>query len=282
MTQAFAMGAPWLRATQPCGPGAPLAQWLAAMTGKRGHHGWTPHRWGGMGPGGPGFGPGGPGFAPPWMSGRGPKVRRGDVRAAILGVLAEQSSNGYQIIQAIAERTGGAWKPSPGSIYPTLQQLEDEGLVFADETSGRRAFALTDEGKRYVQEHGEEIAAPWKAFDASEDDASDVRPLIGQVAAAVWQIMAVGTPEQQDRGREALAELRRKLYGILAEGDDAEDNDAGIPADDRPPTPDRLGEAGLADRRAGAFLGPADLGAAAEPGPADRRRRARSGDRRPR
>ena len=177
------------------------------------------------GPSGFGFGPGGPAFGPPWMSGRGPRVRRGDVRAAILGVLAEQSSNGYQIIQSIAERTGGAWKPSPGSIYPTLQQLEDEGLVAADETGGRRSFALTAEGKRYVQEHGEEIAAPWKAFDETEDDGTDVRPLIGQVAAAVWQIMAVGTPDQQDRGREALTELRRRLYGILAEGDDAEDTE---------------------------------------------------------
>ena len=226
MSHAFAMGGSWAT-TGPCGPGAPLARWLAAMSGKRGHHGWPQHRWGAMGgpdfgPGGPGGGPGGPAFGPPWMRGRGPRVRRGDVRAAILGILAEQSSNGYQIIQAIAERTAGAWKPSPGSIYPTLQQLEDEGLVAADESSGRRTFGLTDEGKQYVQEHGEEIAAPWKAFDESEGDASDVRPLIGQVAAAVWQIMAVGTPEQQDRGREALAELRRKLYGILAEGDDAE------------------------------------------------------------
>ncbi len=170
---------------------------------------------------GPGFGPGaGPAFGPPWMRGaRGPKVRRGDVRAAILGVLAEQPMNGYQIIQQIAERTSGAWKPSPGSIYPTLQQLEDEGLVAAEESGGRRSFALSDEGRSYVAEHADEIAAPWKAFDET-DDGTDVRPLIGQVAAAVWQIMAVGTPEQQDRGREALVELRRKLYGILAEGDD--------------------------------------------------------------
>ena len=170
---------------------------------------------------GPGFGPGaGPAFGPPWMRGaRGPKVRRGDVRAAILGVLAEQPE---RVPDHPADRgaTGGAWKPSPGSIYPTLQQLEDEGLVAAEESGGRRSFALTEEGKRYVQEHGEEIAAPWKAFDESEDDGSDVRPLIGQVAAAVWQIMAVGSPEQQDRGREALVELRRKLYGIFAEGDD--------------------------------------------------------------
>lgn len=150
---------------------------------------------------------------------RGPRVRRGDVRAAILGVLAEEPMNGYQIIQQIAERTDGAWKPSPGSIYPTLQQLEDEGLVFADESAGRRSFALTDDGRSYVSRHPEEMEAPWKAFEDVGDE-GDVRPLIGQVAAAAWQIMAVGTAEQQERGREALVELRRKLYGILAEDDE--------------------------------------------------------------
>ena len=98
----------------------------AAMTGRRTHHKQHPFgaQWGMFG---------GQMFGPPWAAaaaaGAGPKARRGDVRAAILAVLAEQPMNGYQIIQEIAERSGGAWKPSPGSIYPTLQQLEDEGLV---------------------------------------------------------------------------------------------------------------------------------------------------------
>jgi DNA-binding PadR family transcriptional regulator len=206
-----------------CHPAAPLVGWLMAMKGRHGHGPWE--RWGSPGEGGPGrgFGAGfgaGPGFGPPWMRGRGPKARRGDVRAAILSVLADQSMNGYQIIQQIADRTDGSWKPSPGSIYPTLQQLEDEGLVFADTGGGRRTYALTDDGRTYVAEHPDEIAAPWKAFDEVAGDGSDVRPLIGQVAAATWQIMAVGTPEQQERGREALAELRRTLYGILAEDDE--------------------------------------------------------------
>ena len=83
---------------------------------------------------------------------RGPKARRGDVRAAILSVLSDAPRNGYQVIQEIAERTGGAWKPSPGSIYPTLQQLEDEGLVVQTEDGGRKAYALTDEGRGYVDE----------------------------------------------------------------------------------------------------------------------------------
>jgi DNA-binding PadR family transcriptional regulator len=144
------------------------------------------------------------------------------VRAAILAVLAEQPMNGYQIIQEIAERSGGMWKPSPGSIYPTLQQLEDEGLVTADAAVGRRTFTLTDEGRTYVAEHADEVTAPWEAMTASaEDDDSGLKPMLGQVATAMWQILATGTPDQQARAREALAELRRKLYGILS--DDMQD-----------------------------------------------------------
>ncbi|GAA1585953.1 MULTISPECIES: PadR family transcriptional regulator [Kribbella] len=195
----------------------------AAMTGRRGHQG---HRGGhqGFGPQWGMFG-GGQMFAPPWgpppPRWRGPKARRGDVRAAILAVLAEQPMNGYGIIQEIAERSGGVWKPSPGSIYPTLQQLEDEGLVTADAEVGRRTFRLTDEGRAYVAEHQDEVSAPWEAMSApSGDDENGFKPLFGQVATAMWQVLASGTPEQQAKAREAVVELRRKLYGILAETDD--------------------------------------------------------------
>ncbi len=142
MSGTFAMGAPWLRFAPGCGgrDRSQAAEWWAAMTGhggRRSAHGFG--AWGGFG--GPPFAPWGSG--PAW---RGMKARRGDVRAAILGVLADQPMNGYQLIQEIAQRSGGAWKPSPGSIYPTLQQLEDEGLVRADAPDGRRTFSLTDEG----------------------------------------------------------------------------------------------------------------------------------------
>ncbi|HZX03963.1 PadR family transcriptional regulator [Kribbella sp.] len=198
-------------------------EWRAAMTGRRGHQGHSAHHQG-FGPQWGMFG-GGQMFAPPWGTPpprwRGPKARRGDVRAAILAVLAEQPMNGYGIIQVIAERSGGVWKPSPGSIYPTLQQLEDEGLVTADAEVGRRTFRLTDEGRAYVAEHQDEVSAPWEAMSApSGDDENGFKPLFGQVATAMWQVLASGTPEQQAKAREAVVELRRKLYGILAESDD--------------------------------------------------------------
>ncbi|GAB2597389.1 PadR family transcriptional regulator [Kribbella endophytica] len=193
---------------------------LAAMTGRQRHGGGHHQAFGGMW--GPMFG------GPPWAGGPGPrgwrqsKARRGDVRAAILAVLAEESMNGYQIIQVVAERSGGAWKPSPGSIYPTLQQLEDEGLVTADAATGRRTFSLTDEGRAYVAEHADEVSAPWEAMSAgADDDENGLKPLLGQVGGALWQVLATGTPEQQAKARKALIELRRTLYGIL--GDDEQD-----------------------------------------------------------
>jgi DNA-binding PadR family transcriptional regulator len=219
MTGAHAMGAPWLRFAGRCGPEGSLSDWLAKMAGHsepRGQQAFG--NWGMFG---------GPPFGPWWGAGRtwrGPKARRGDIRAAILGVLAEQPMNGYQIIQEIATRSGGVWKPSPGSIYPTLQQLEDEGLVRVEVDGGRRAYSLTDEGRTYVADHADEVSAPWQAMSEAGRGEDDLKPLLGQVAGAVWQILATGTPDQQAKGREALVEFRRKLYAILAEEGTAPDN----------------------------------------------------------
>ncbi len=173
------------------------------------------------------------GGPPPWVSGllglaeagakRSAKVRRGDVRTAILDVLAVEPMNGYQVIQQIAQRSGGAWKPSPGSVYPTIQQLEDEGLVEGAEQDGRRLLQLTDAGRRYVEEHPDELAATWRPF---EDDAAgeteggpDLKAVAGQVMAAVWQVMTSGTRQQRAEAVEILADTRRRLYGLLADGD---------------------------------------------------------------
>lgn len=225
---ASAMSGPWAGMGPACHPAAPLVGWLMAMKGRHGHGPWE--RWGAPGEAGPGrgFGSGfgaGPGFGPPWMRGRGPKARRGDVRAAILSVLADQSMNGYQIIQQIAERSGGAWKPSPGSVYPTVQQLEDEGLVESTEGAGRRLLQLSDDGRAYVAEHPEELAATWRPFDQADADQGpgDLKPVIGQVMGAVWQVVVSGTTQQRAEAAEILADTRRKLYGILADGADGDE-----------------------------------------------------------
>ena len=193
--------------------------------------------WGG-GPGRPGPPPwvselvrafGGPGLGPDLGGGRrrGQRARRGDVRAAILDVLAGDEMNGYQLIQQISERTGGGWKPSPGSVYPTVQQLEDEGLVEGREVEGRRLLRLTDAGRSYVEEHPDEMSATWRAFEEgpeqprqrSSSDGPDLMPIVGQVMGGMWQIVTTGTAQQRAEAAEILTETRRRLYQLLADGD---------------------------------------------------------------
>jgi DNA-binding PadR family transcriptional regulator len=170
------------------------------------------HGHGHGGRGGPGF----DGFPGPF--GRGPKAGRGDIRAGVLVLLAEQPRHGYEIIRELADRSGGVWRPSPGSIYPTLKQLAREGLVRADKGEGRRVFELTDAGRAYVDEHAEELAAPWEAVGSDVDDAYvQLRDLTQQVGAAVLQVGQAGTSEQVAAAAELLAETRRSLYRILAE-----------------------------------------------------------------
>jgi DNA-binding PadR family transcriptional regulator len=153
---------------------------------------------------------------------RGPRARRGDVRAAALALLAEQAMNGYQIIQAIRERSGGVWQPSPGSVYPALQQLEDEGLVSAEASDGgRRAYQLTDEGRAYAQAHPDELRAPWDVVAGSAGGAAvEMRQLISQVAMAAIQVVSAGSEAQARQARQQLVETRKALYRILAADDE--------------------------------------------------------------
>jgi DNA-binding PadR family transcriptional regulator len=163
------------------------------------------------------FGPGGRGG--PWGGrGRGGRARRGDVRAAMLLLLTEEPRNGYQLIQEIERRTDGFWKPSPGSVYPALQQLEDEGFVRAQELDSRRTYVLTDEGRAYVESNREELGDPFAdATGGLDESVIDLRQLMMQVGAAVMQVAGSG---HTDKAREILAETRRKLYKVLAEDDE--------------------------------------------------------------
>jgi len=161
---------------------------------------------------------GGP-FDRPFGGGRG-RRRRGDVRTALLLLLAEEPRNGYQLMQTIEERSDGRWRPSPGSVYPTLSQLEDEGLIRATESEGQKVFEITDAGRAVVSER-EDVPAPWEASDdAGEDAGRRLRELIGGLAAAAMQVQHAGDEQQIQRARELLIEARRGLYRILAEDTD--------------------------------------------------------------
>ncbi|WP_280391635.1 PadR family transcriptional regulator, partial [Nocardia wallacei] len=180
----------------------------------------------GCGPFGRLFGPGcGPGGRCGRGRGRGGRGRRGDVRAAILLLLQERPMHGYELIQQIRERSEDVWRPSPGSIYPALSQLEDEGLVLIDKVAGRKTAKLTDAGAEYVQSHRDDLGDPWQEVrDGVGDQALDLRELVGQLMGAVAQVARAGTPEQAAKAAEVLTEARRSLYRILADDDTAPGN----------------------------------------------------------
>ncbi len=188
---------------------------------EHGHHAGPHRRHRHRGFGGPeggfGFGGFGPGGGP---RGRGRKARRGDIRTAALLLLAEEPRNGYQIMQEVEQRSDGVWRPSPGSVYPALQQLEDEGLIRSQEGDGRKLFVLTEEGRARVQERPQDATAPWEQMSGEvSDEAHELGKLMREVGFAFVQVMRTGSGAQIGKAREVLTGTRRDLYRILADGD---------------------------------------------------------------
>lgn len=146
-----------------------------------------------------------------------PRMGRGDVRSAVLALLAEQPMHGYQIIREIEERSGGTWKPSPGSVYPTLQLLVDEGLVRAEESNGRKTYSLTESGQQEADASGDK-AAPWESSGSRDSGGHGGLAKSGMdLAQAAAQVGRSGSPEQVKQAIAVLDEARRKLYSILAQ-----------------------------------------------------------------
>ncbi len=188
----------------------------AAETENRFHH---DPRGRGFGPGMPagfdfaaGF-PGFPGFGGP----RGRRAGKGDIRTAILSLLAEGPSNGYGLIKAVAEKTDGAWRPSPGSVYPTLQQLVDEGLIVAGGDGRGTEFQLTDAGRAYVEEHADEFDKAWDATPRRTESGVALFESAGKLMSVLGQFRHGATDEQRKAAIEKLDETRRALYLILAD-----------------------------------------------------------------
>jgi DNA-binding PadR family transcriptional regulator len=146
----------------------------------------------------------------------GSRVSRGDVRAAVLALLAEQPMHGYQIIHEIEERSGGSWKPSAGSVYPTLQLLADESLISSEESNGRKTYALTDAGRAEVAKAG--ASTPWAPADEARGSSFPALPKAGvELAQAAAQVGRTGSPEQIQQAVTVLDEARRRIYSILAQ-----------------------------------------------------------------
>ena len=221
--------APWTRQTPPWSRHFAKRMAKANLMSGGHRHG---HRRGSGRPSGPpwargGFPFGGPGGAAggpfgPGRFGPGRRAGRGDVREGILTLLSEEPMHGYQIMRELSERSGGAWRPSPGSVYPTLQQLEDEGLIVsAQSDAGKRVFELTDAGRERVSASADS-PAPWEAAATEVDDELiELRDLAFTVGAAVMQVAHAGGPSQIAKAREILKDARRGLYRLLAEDEDS-------------------------------------------------------------
>jgi DNA-binding PadR family transcriptional regulator len=222
-SEAFAHEWPGARGTKRHRHGQRAQNWLFTGEGRRGRPPFEDiealialgRMWKGGPFGGPGMGP----------HRRGPgRARRGDVRLALLRLLAEEPRNGYQLMQAIEERSGGSWRPSPGSVYPTLAQLEDEGLIRSFDAEGARRLEITDAGREHLEGRADE-PAPWQQPpEAADHPLAELAPLVIQIGKATFQVASVGDSAQRDRARTLLSDTRRALYRILA--DDGEEPDA--------------------------------------------------------
>jgi DNA-binding PadR family transcriptional regulator len=205
-----------MRHARHCGPGRTThgSPAILAMAGHRQHWGW-----GAFGPGS-GFGAARGG---PHRRGR---RARGDVRSAILLLLDEQPRNGYAVMQEVEERSSGAWRPSPGSIYPALAQLEDEGLIAPAEGEQGKAFALTDAGREYVAENRERFGVPWEtATEGMPEGLHELRRVAGQLGMAAMQVAQTGDSRLIAGARQILDEARKTMYRLLADDEGAEDEE---------------------------------------------------------
>jgi DNA-binding PadR family transcriptional regulator len=146
-------------------------------------------------------------------------MRRGDIRTAVLLSLQDGPAHGYEVIGRLEERSGGMWRPSPGSVYPTLQMLEDERLVTSHDVDGTRTYELTDAGRSAGEKSAAERSgrAPWDRGDEGDERVRNLRQAIGQTATAAKQVAQAGNPDQIDRSVEIIQRARKELYQILAE-----------------------------------------------------------------
>ncbi len=174
------------------------------MRGPQGRHG---EPWGGRGGRGRWGGERGG-----WGGGR--RMRRGDIRRAILSALKDNPAHGYEVMHRLEEMSGGLWRPSPGSVYPHLQMLEDEGMVQSAEVDGTRIFTLTEKG---VAEAANDEPLPWQSGAENDDQIRSLRLSVTQLMSAAKQLSGAGESAQVERGIAVIKKARQELYQILAE-----------------------------------------------------------------
>ena len=149
---------------------------------------------------------------------RGRRMRRGDIRTAVLAVLAEGPGHGYDVMQRLEDKTEGGWRPSPGSVYPTLQLLADEGLARSVDQDGKRVYELTDTGRAEMQRRIDEAGGtPWELDSRADASFGQLRDNMRQLHMAARQVAVIGRPEVVERAVAIVRDARKQLYGLLAE-----------------------------------------------------------------
>jgi len=150
------------------------------------------------------------GFGRGWGGGR--RMPRGAIRTAILVALRDEPAHGYEVMRRLDEMSGGVWRPSPGSVYPHLQMLEDEGLVRSSDVDGSRTYTLTESGRA----EAENATLPWQAGQI-DDEVRTLRESMGQLMSAAKELAGAGQTSQVERGTAVIQKARKELYQILAE-----------------------------------------------------------------
>ncbi len=153
---------------------------------------------------------------PPWA--RGGRMRRGDIRTALLAALDDGPGHGYELIQRLEAKSEGAWRPSPGSVYPTLQLLEDEGLVQSTERDGKRVYEVTDAGRAEAATRiGEAGGTPWEVAGRDGRPSGELREAMGLLHLAAKQVGMAGTDAQREQAIAIIRDARKQLYTLLAD-----------------------------------------------------------------
>jgi DNA-binding PadR family transcriptional regulator len=142
-------------------------------------------------------------------------MRRGEVGLALLIALLDGPGHGYELIQALEAKTDGRWRPSPGSVYPSLQMLADQGYVTATEEDGKRVFSITDAGREHAEEHVASHGYPWDTMDGSGHGA--LRVAVRDLHMAAKQVGVTGSPEAVERATQIVTQARKDIYQLLAE-----------------------------------------------------------------
>jgi DNA-binding PadR family transcriptional regulator len=147
------------------------------------------------------------------------RTRRGDIKFLLLELLAEQSGHGYDLIKRMEARYGGFRRLSPGSVYPTLQLLEDGGYVTSETTEGKRVYTITETGRQFLAERTQQVppGAPWEAFRNKPQEFNQLRQAAMELAGAVMQVARSGNSDRMNRVKELLERTKREIYAMLAE-----------------------------------------------------------------